>query len=78
MWDKLEMETQLKQALAFINPELDDEQIFFQIHLLLLTIVDVNKFKNALNFTRNIADKKLDEVKSLYEQFSLTTNETDN
>jgi hypothetical protein len=78
MWDKLEIELQLKQALAFINPELDDEQIFIQTHLLLLNLVSVKEFKKTLNLTRDVADKKLDEVKSLYQQFALTTNETDN
>ena len=78
MWDKLEIELQLKQALAFINPELDDEQIFIQTHLLLLNLVSVKEFKKTLNLTRDVANKKLDEVKSLYEHFSLTTNETDN
>lgn len=78
MWDKLEIEQQLKQALAFINPELDDDEIFYQTHLLLLNLVSVKEFKKALNLTRDVASKKLDEVKSLYQQFSLTTNETDN
>lgn len=78
MWDKLEIEQQLKQALAFINPELDDDEIFYQTHLLLLNLVSVKDFKKALNLTRDVASKKLDEVKSLYQQFSLTTNETDN
>lgn len=78
VWDKLELELQLKQAISFINPELDEEQVFYQVHLLLLNLVDVNEFKNELNFVRKIANEKLDEVKSLYQQFSLTTNETDN
>lgn len=78
VWDKLELEQQLKQALSFINPELDEEQIFYQLHLLILNMIDVNELKKELNFVRKIANTKLDEVKFLYEVFSLTTNETDN
>ena len=75
---KFKLEQELKEAISFITPELDDETIFYALHLALLELVSEKKLAKAVRDITKQAEKKLQEVASLYQQFSLEQlNETE-
>ena len=69
-----ELITSMLIALQFLNPEHEKEDVLSGVLQLVSEIVDRKKLLLLANDVCGSASNKFDEVKSLYEQFQLTTD----
>jgi hypothetical protein len=76
---KLRQSLELKQALSFLFPELDESEILAQLVYQLTLMAEPELLTGALDVADEHAQNKLNEVSEMYEHFfSDSATDTDN
>jgi hypothetical protein len=77
--DKLQSVYEIKEALTFLHPELNDDEVNSKLIFLLATIASSEHLQTLWNSTNKVANEKVDEVTDLYcNFFSETTTDNNN
>ena len=66
---KLQSVIEIKEAITFLYPELNDDEVKDKLLFALATIADSELLKNLWKSTNAQANKKVDEVSDLYCSF---------
>ena len=74
---KLQSVFEIKEALAFLHPELSADEVNAKLIFLLATIASSEHLQALWNSTNEVANKKVDEVSDLYCNF-FSNDYTDN
>ena len=64
----------IKSAIAFLNPELSDDEVKAKLIYLLALIADPKELQNLVTTFNSEGEQKVKEVCDLYELFSIDTN----
>lgn len=75
---KLQSVIEIKEAITFLYPELNDDEVKDKLLFALATIADSELLKNLWKSTNELANKKVDEVTDLYCNFFSDDNNTNN
>ena len=67
--NKLQSVFEIKEALAFLYPELTTDELNAKLIFLLATVASSEHLQALWNSTNQIANKKVDEVTDLYCNF---------
>lgn len=67
--NKLQAVFEIKQALAFLHPELNADEVNAKLIFLLATIASSEHLQALWNSTNKVANEKVDEVTDLYCNF---------
>jgi hypothetical protein len=67
--NKLQSVSEIKEALAFLYPELSDDELASKLIFLLATVASSEHLQALWNSTNELANKKVDEVTDLYCNF---------
>ena len=77
--NKLQSVYEIKEALAFLHPELTTDEVNSKLIFLLATIASSEHLQALWNSTNEVANKKVDEVTDLYcNYFSDDSNDNNN
>ena len=71
---KLEQTIELKSAIAFLNPELDTEEVLLRTIKYLASIAEPKLLAGLVDMYNEEAEAKLAEVKNMYQHFTLHTD----
>jgi hypothetical protein len=74
---KLQSVFEIKEAIAFLEPERTSDEVKDKLLFILTTIADSEKLQLLWNSTNALANKKVDEVSDLYCNF-FSQDHTDN
>ena len=66
---KLKSVSEIKEAIAFLYPELTDDEVKDKLLFTLATIADSEHLQALWNSTNELANNKVDEVTDLYCNF---------
>ena len=66
---KLQSVNEIKEAIAFLYPELTDDEVKDKLLFTLATIADSEHLQALWNSTNELANNKVDEVTDLYCNF---------
>jgi len=66
--NKLQSVSEIKEALAFLYPELSEDELASKL-IFLLTVASSEHLQALWNSTNELANKKVDEVTDLYCNF---------
>lgn len=66
---KLQSVSEIKEALAFLYPELSADELASKLIFLLATVASSEHLQALWNSTNELANKKVDEVTDLYCNF---------
>ena len=72
--EQLQSIHEIKEAIEFLNPELNDEQVKTKLILTLALVADPILLKEVWDSFNERANKKVDEVSDLYVSLLLTDN----
>lgn len=75
---KLQSVYEIKEALTFLHPELNEDEVNSKLIFLLATIASSEHLQALWNSTNEVANKKVDEVTDLYCNFFSEDNNTNN
>jgi len=67
--NKLQSVSEIKEALAFLYPELSEDELASKLIFLLATVASSEHSQALWNSTNELANKKVDEVTDLYCNF---------
>lgn len=76
--NKLQAVFEIKQALAFLHPELNADEVNAKLIFLLATIASSEHLQALWNSTNKVANEKVDEVTDLYCNFFSDDSNTNN
>jgi hypothetical protein len=75
---KLQSVYEIKEALTFLHPELNEDEVNSKLIFLLATIASSEHLQALWNSTNKVANEKVDEVTDLYCNFFSEDNNTNN